>query len=339
VKRLLGLLLGFLLLLVAPAAVLAVCPDSGMLTRGGLLSTICTNCFFPMRVAGAPVGGTVLSLPDVSAPPVCICPGRFFGYPTPGYSFGMWIPTHLMDQTRTAGCSPTLGTSLVSSGASAVLSVKHGGGSEPGTKSSMYHWNLWNSPVAEMIESMQDSVCPSKAWGSEMDLAWVSFIDPTWDNETLSLFQTPEATLFASAPAVAACMVDAVASTFGKPIEALAWCNGAVGTAYPFSGIKGTHSSVVEDASLSSVKGAAMTHRRGMAHLEYGPSAVCVSHPFPMLPKQQYRYQITYPIPQIEYNHWSGTSVFKGLEFRHIPVVGEDWVMYQWTFRECCVNY
>lgn len=338
--KLLPALILLLAALVAPSPAAA---EGGGITcpaAPNVLASVCVNCFFPMRIAGAPVGGVATNLPDVFAPSVCVCPGRFFGYPTPGISYGMWMPTHLMDLTRKVGCSPTLGTSLLSDAASGTLAIKQGGAHDQGaSSSSMYHWNLWVSPVGQMMEQFQDSLCPSKAFGAEFDLAWVSFIDPTWDNETLALFQTPEAALFANPIAAAACAVDAISSTVYKPLDFMPWCVGAWGTAYPFSGIRGGHRSVLVDTGLAAVKGVAMTHRRGMSHLEYGPTAVCASHPFPTLPKQQYRYQVAYPVPQIEFNHWGGTETMKGIEFRHIPVKGEDWVQYLWTYRECCINF
>lgn len=62
------------------------CPDAGLFSQGGLVSKVCTTCYFPIYIGDSlPIGGNTQRKPDDDpSSGTCICPGRIFGYPTPG---------------------------------------------------------------------------------------------------------------------------------------------------------------------------------------------------------------------------------------------------------------
>lgn len=68
------------------------------------------------------------------------------------------------------------------------------------------------------------------------DVAMMTEILPQWNNDILSLIINPEALLFANPISTITCSADAAAASFGMPLNALFWCMGSWGNAYPLSG-------------------------------------------------------------------------------------------------------
>lgn len=321
------------------------CPDSSTF-GGGAIANICWTCFFPITVARVPVGSdSDYSVPLGSAQATCTCPGRLFGYPTTGVTVGMWQPTHITEVVKQPWCSPTLGSELSNASAGGDASgYKLGplGGyssEQPGSGRNAYYNAHWFAfPGGVVLDVIQDSYCFSDL-GVDPDLLYVSEIDPLWNNDELSLFTVPEAVLFANPVAVAACMADAAAATAKQPLPFLFWCFGEWGTAYPHTGNVAHQASPPRDTSLVAAKFLAGLHRRGLAWQAMGDTAVCRDHPQPIIPKNQYKYQIVYPIAERLNNHWIGSSTYRWGEWRNIPGVGEDFVYLNWTRQECCLNF
>lgn len=173
-----------------------------------------------------------------------------------------------------------------------------------------------------------DAVCVAESGGGDMDLAYVSEIDPTWNSDTLAMYTHPEAVLFSNPIAIASCMADAAASTIYKPIPMMFWCHGAHGHAYPFTGNNNV-SDPANSTSSAASRALAALHRRGIAKQTYGTMAVCRDHPNPTLPRQQYRLQTMFPIPgcrtttgsvRIPQAGWEGSSTSR--RGRGLPLPG-----------------
>lgn len=310
------------------------CPDSGILTQGGFLSSLCWNCFFPIEIAGVAAGGMITDLPDDRAQSVCVCPGRF-GIPTPGITVGMWQPSYLIETTRGEGCSTVAGGTALLGGAKATLGA--GGYSSGG--SAFYHTILWQFPVSMVTRMLPQAVC-SKAGKNSLGIKQISALDPTWNNDELSMMLTPDALLFTSPVADAACIADAIAATATKPIQALYHCAGAWGRMFPMTGTTGMHNATADDYSLAGARLLAQQHRLGGLKMTYGPVAVCQDIPMPIMPKQQYRFTQMYPIPETLKSRWMGANTtVTGVEMRTVPITGEDFVQTVWTFEQCCTNF
>lgn len=322
------------------------CPNASLF-GGGALVNICWTCFFPITIGRVPIGtDLVANVPVGSAAPTCLCPGRLFGLPTWGATVGMWQPTHITEVVRQPWCSPTLGGALSNAGtAGAASGFRLGswggyGSEDDGEESNEAFYNVhWFAfPAGVVLDVIQDSYCFSDL-GVDPDLLWVSEIDPLWNNDELALFTIPEAIIFANPVAIAACMADSVAATVKQPLPFLFWCFGEWGTAYPHTGNINTQASPPRDTSLIAAKFLAALHRRGLAWKAMGDTAVCRDHPQPIIPKNQYKYQIVYPIPERLNNHWIGSSTYRWGEWRNIPGIGEDFVYINWTRQECCLNF
>jgi len=322
------------------------CPDAGTFS-GGIISRVCWTCFFPIVIGPVPLGdGT--NMPEDDVYPICVCPGRLFGYPTTGFRLGMWQPTHAIELVRHPFCSPTLGGTLSSASEASEVSRLSLLGSQGEQKTAdekkggsntdayyNFHWMMF--PVSTVLDLLEDSVCVSES-GSDFDVAYISEIDPTWNNAELAMFTHPEAVLFTSLPAIAACVADAVAASSSKPIRALLWCAGSWGHAYPYTGFS-TPDNAANATSHGAFRALAALHRREIALKTYGGPAVCRDHVWATLPKQQYKLQTYYPVAELGRNHWLGASTLTWLGGQvTVPGVGEDFVYLVWTWQACCAN-
>lgn len=327
------------------------CPSGGTFA-GGVFTRLCKTCYLPIVIGPVPVGDR-RSVPLDDVLPTCMCPGRIFGMVTPGLRAAMWQPTHAMEMVRSPFCSPLLGGQLTSAGqagAAAKLRLQGGGGRvQPGDSGglqgaaeqdpgSYYNMHYLAFPVGVVTDLVKDAMCVSEMGGTAIDVAYLSEIDPTWNNDELALFTHPEAVLFTSLPAIAACMADAVASSVYQPLMPLFWCAGAQGHMYPLSG-NSSQKGVADATSHGATRGLAALHRRMIAQKTYNFAAVCRDHPDPLFPKLQYKMQTFYPIPELARNHWAGASTFTWLGGQvSIPGVGEDFVYVKWEWQACCTN-
>lgn len=355
------------------------CPDSGFYSKGKAVSDLCWNCFFPIVIAGQSVSGSdgdattggfgagadatgsglsmsgdfgsrkrgKNKLPDRKASPLCVCPGRTMGYPSPGITWGMWFPTHSMEMTRKPWCSPILfgeklGSESMTNMQSISVAAMDGGPStgaahpaDGAALGGFYNWHWITFPGYEIMEYFMESLCSPGGMGGDFSYLYFTEFDPTWDNEMLALYTHPEVKVFTSLYARAACMADSVMSTVNKPIEAAMWCAGTWGSLYPYSG-KFPVNATVEAQMLLGARGLAAMHRRGLAKLTYTDRAVCTDAFWFVYPKQQYQFQNMWPVPQKKNANWTGQSSWTFGQHRKKPVVGEERVLMQWTFSECC---
>jgi conjugal transfer pilus assembly protein TraU len=318
------------------------CPDSHFF-EGAAYSNVCWSCIFPIRIAGVPFGAG--GYPDDAAAPFCVCPGKLFGIPSPGFTLGLWEPTHLIEEVRQPYCSPIMGRSFVSENPTVgVADLARWGGFKNQAQDSTsvshayYNFHWWMYPVNAIIDGIVGKVCTRGDSGYDLDIAYLSELDPTFVDDELSLYTTPEAGLFANPTAIAACVADAVAATAYKPIAALYWCAGSWGLSYPFTGQLGDSNSPPRMTSLAAFKGLAAMHRRGLAKRTYGNDAVCAAHIDLLMQKQQYKFQTFFPIPETTSDHWLGENTFRWGEWRNIPYKGEDFVYMQWQWKDCCVT-
>lgn len=305
------------------------CPDAS----SALMDSLCIDCFYPVEIAGAVTGGSAKDLPVPRAPSTCICPGRF-GYPTEGYTVGMWKPSYLLETTRLAGCSTVLGGTFMLGKKTAI---KKAGG--PGESSTFYHVNLYGYPLDMVADMIPSSMCSKPQQNTAFELTYMSALDSTFSDDELANQMAPDAALITGYPAMIACMADAVASTVSQPLEALYFCAGSWGQMFPLTGFTAQKSVPVRESSLAGTRALNLEHRNGELNLTYG-LAVCFDIPWPILPKQQYRFSQAYPMAETKKSRWIGSNVtVTGLERRTQVTTGEDFVQTVWRFEQCCANF
>lgn len=298
-----------------------------------MFTDICWSCIFPIRVAGVPISGGNDYFPDDAVrDPLCMCEDNL-GVPMPGITTSMWEPSRLIEFQRTPGCSSVLNGARFPF--DPIFMGHHGDGDDDPNDDSFMHYHYYAFPLMIMLDMFTGGECNAGGY-VDLDLMYLSEVDPTWNNDELAFFTNPEAALVANPVALLACVGDAVSATAGKPIKQLFWCAGAWGSVYPLSGnVNGGHG-VLNNSSLLSVKAIAALHRRGLAWGTVGRDAMCGGVIRPVLPKDQYKFTMLHPVAETSSAHVLGESIMTWGAGRTIPAVGEDPIYTIWRWKDCC---
>lgn len=169
-----------------------------------------------------------------------------------------------------------------------------------------------------------------------MDIAYMSEVDPLWNDSTLSMMINPEAALFGNLIAQAACAADAVASTAGVPLSPLFWCAGSQGSMYPFTGYTSGEFSPLESSLLVSERMAFKLHREGLVMNTVGADyAVCYQYPSPIVPKERWRYQMVNMYPETNSCHAFGASTQTWGTPHNAPHSKKNFGYLLWRKRNC----
>jgi hypothetical protein len=153
------------------------------------ITDICWDCFFPLSIGGFDLWPS--DKPDPSNPslPVCLCGIR------PGLSFGFWEPVRLIDVTTKPFCFPNLGGLTINPGMYVgnghVSSASQKGGNTQ--MSAQYQAHYYVYPLFYLLELLGDFICFEQA---SFDLAYMTEIDPTWNDDTLAALVYPETVVF-----------------------------------------------------------------------------------------------------------------------------------------------
>lgn len=198
-----------------------------------------------------------------------------------------------------------------------------------------------------LLSWLSDYVCSKKS-STAIDIAFMSELDPSWNNDALAIWVGPEAKIFSAPWAIVACSADAAMATVRKPLKSLYYCAGSWGMVFPMAGSSANQTGLTTNASLTATRGLAKMHRFGIAERTYGTKYLCANGRRFVLEKQQYRMQMVFPLTEASNgrmsknkgssNHWIGASTFRwGGEFS-TPPTKEDYIFLQWGFQECCVT-
>lgn len=298
------------------------------------ITEVCWDCIFPISVGALSIN-LGASRPDTpnQAFPLCACPA--LPLPRVGLSIGIWEPARLVDVSNETGCFANLGFDvdfgLFSRGRT---SVNASAGGDNGSK---WHAHYYYYPLISMLGTTIDALCLET---TAFDLAWMSEIDPLWMDAELSTLLNPEGLLFANPVAQGACAADcAVASSGNLPLDELFWCDGCSGPLYPITGDANNHIGGVQATSVVSAKLLSRMHRLGLAQQTASSTATCSPSYAPIIPKSQYRRQITRPFPSTT-GRFAGAPLGASTQFydryKETPYVGESFGYLFWRKRNCC---
>lgn len=307
------------------------------------ISDICWSCLMPISIGGFNIGkGQAPKKRDTHNPtfPVCTCIKE--NIPIPGITIGFWEPVRLIDITRTPYCMVNLGgMQLTASDLSKVSSYQRGYDKHH-SHHSFYHVHYYIYPLIYWLELITDLVCLEK---TTFDVAYVSELDPTWNDEKLQTLLNPESFLFGNVLAQAACTIDCASATISLPRDEMFWCAGCLGNIYPFSGANADHVGGVQSSSLYATRIIAKMHRLGLAQETSTNDGsingkLCRKSRAMKIKKSQYKLQMTYPRPttgNLDIGCWPlGLSDMLYSSFREYPMAGEDWGYLVWRKRNCC---
>ena len=299
------------------------------------ITDVCWSCMFPLSVGILKIWPS--SRPDTDNPalPVCAC-----GSPVPriGIAVGFWEPVRLVDVTMKPWCFVNLAGTTIKPG----FDIGHGtyggtsmsGGNAQMTAKWNVHWYVY--PLLYWMEIATDFLCLEQ---SSFDIAYVTEIDPLWQDDTLTTLINPEAAVFANPIAQVACAGDCIAATTKKPLDALFWCAGCQGSFYPLNGNVSAHMNPIQSSRLVADRMAYKLHRELLAWGTMGSKGLCGKYAMPIMRKQQYRFQMVNPTPMVSGRYACptiGSSDLKPGSGRTFPVVGEDIGYLVWRKRNCC---
>lgn len=298
---------------------------------------VCWSCIFPLTFGDSELFSH--SQEDFGGNPddiLCACsdPPRF------GVSIGFWEPVRMVEVVRDPWCFAALGGLDLDPGVRArVPTANRGGaGTDDSSSFSFYHAHWYVNPLLHWLQVLLDSDCIER---QELDLAYLTELDPSWGDDSLAALLAPEAYLSANLPATAACAADCVAANAGFPRRELFWCAGCQGKLYPLDGNVSAHVSGRQASSLLTQRMAAKMHRQFATWSAHGPRGACGYWFEEMLDRRTYKYSMLYPKPQTEKLGGRccqpfGRSTAVWAAASEWPIDGEDFVYLLFRKRNCC---
>ena len=298
------------------------------------ITDICWRCLFPISIGSMQVVSG--ENPDTSNPtlPIEVC--KMPVGIRVGLNIGYWEPFALTDVTPTPYCLVNLGGIKLNLGFHAgqggrqMRSPEHNG--------AFYYAHWYKYPVIYWLQIITSMGCMQT---DNFDIAYLTELDPTWNDDELSFIINPEAVLFNSPITQGACAADSIAAQTHLPLDSLFWCAGTQGSMYPLDGTVFDERSPIDAAVLLSERLDFKMHREALIWETKGESGsgfegpVCHESPSPMMPKSRYRYQMTNTIAAADhcypFGHMTATW-----EAGHIsPGSSGDFGFLIWRKRNC----
>jgi conjugal transfer pilus assembly protein TraU len=265
-----------------------------------LITDICYDCMFPISLGGNVVNFGV-SGDDYDSgaggAPVCACPASL----SVGTPVSFWEPVFMVDVTNKPGCMPLLGGIDISPPFNALeygAELRSAAPAGAMKKSAFMHVNEYINPVMTALGVISDSPCLDQRG---FDVPFISWADPTWNDDALAMILTPYGYAFAGIPSIAAEAPDAIAASTGFPTASLFWVAGAWGPLYPVTGNVATTNSPEQTAHLLTARLFAKLHAAGVQQSTAGPAALrsCGATGVPefLMDKRQYKTNRVFPFP------------------------------------------
>lgn len=315
----------FIFLIFMQVNLFAVCAPTGALTVDIILKADYT-AMFPLRIAGIPIiPGRIQDVGGSVSSPICICKDPI---PRIGIPVSFFEPSRLIEVVKDPYCFPSMGFGLTTSGG-ALGGTSGDDGS--GNQSTFYQAHYYIFPIYALLELLTDFICLQM---TGFDMAYLTEVDPLWNNDTLSAILNPEALLFGNPISNLACIADAVTSAVFEPIDALFWCKGSWGNAYPLTGQTGGDGFVEGGASVAASL-IYKLHRQLILWGSWGQAGLCGYYPAPIWRKSAYRLQVVTPIPSL-YATTIGTTGMLWSFGKNPPFVGDNFSYLLFKKRECC---
>ncbi len=223
-------LAGVLLVLIScmPSQATAAASNAGDGRWVNPISDVCWKCLFPMTLGNIQLAAGPQKDTNNPASPIQICPyGVFYRI---GLAIGFWEPMAMVDVTREPGVMVNMGGFKIDLGRTGTGTA---GQSDRPAAGTFYHVHWYKYPLIFWLNIITSLGCLQTG---DMDIAYLSEVDPLWNDSTLSMLINPEAALFGNLIAQGACAADAAASSAGLPLSPLFWCAGSQGSIYPLTG-------------------------------------------------------------------------------------------------------
>jgi conjugal transfer pilus assembly protein TraU len=280
---------------------------------------------FPMSVGGVVELGGDSKYSHGTGSPICTCART--AIPMVGVKVSFWEPARIIDTVKDPFCMMPFGQSIAPAG---QLSVKGAGSRD--TKDSrqfnQFHWYIF--PALALLDMYYDLPCVD--YKKEFDVAMMTELLLTWNNDQYASIINPEALLVANPIAQLACMADATSVMFNRPIDQLFWCIGNQ-SVYPIAGTAAS-ADPVEAHSANAAKAIFQMGRLGLLW-QYRADG-CGLTPSIMWSKSRWRLQLSKPVKASE-ARYPGVPGVIWSSLKHPPL--EDnfmWILFRKL--DCCVG-
>ncbi len=321
----------------------ALCtPAAGGVKSGTFLNPITDVAWheiFPIKLAGI----TLISAsgnydtPDQASFPICICPVPPPLFFRPGIPVSFWEPARIIETVWTPYYFPFigagLGTSLAASGTLTGSNNNLNDGEVDQSTFGQAHYMIF--PVWSMLELLTDLVCIEH---SGFDVAYITEIDPLWQDDELAFIIQPEALLFANQFAQMACIADSVSVNAWRPMEALFWCIGSGGSSYPLTGHVNDSKIIQANATIA----ARMIYKLSRELLICDTNVnLCGCVPTPIWIKPNYKLQAARPMVQTKAWPIGKSQFFYGAglnpPYRGAKGPAGEFLWILFRKRSCCI--
>jgi conjugal transfer pilus assembly protein TraU len=256
-----------------------------------IFERVAWNEIFPMKIGGATVRGSSgnYDVEDKTTDTICVC--DLGVVEQIGVTTSFWEPARMIETVKDPYYSPFFGTELPMSDTEAAgfLGGAQSSLVEGDADSSFSQAHYFIFPVMKMLELMVGMTCGEIA---PFDMAYLSELDPTWNDDLLAMMSMPDALLFSNPYAIMACMADTVAASFDYPLDPMFWCLG-YDTTYPLTG---STTNVNLTASNFTLAGRALFSQARRLQLHDAALDECMNVPFPILWKSHYKLQLAKPV-------------------------------------------
>jgi conjugal transfer pilus assembly protein TraU len=311
--------IGFLFCM--PVTSYAVCNTSPL----NPITDISWSCIFPISIGGiATSGADETSQNDT---PVCIC--HEGAVPRVGLKVSFWEPARIIDTVADPYCMMPLGTTINNPKPGTLGGSLSNEATGSGKAFQQMHYFIF--PAWKILDMFWDIPCIED---DGFDLAMMSELNPTWNNEVLSLIVNPEAVLFANPASTLACSADAAATMVGFPRNELFWCMGSWGNAYPLAGSITSTDYVGANAGLAA-RSIFLMGRLGML-LDNTPDG-CAKTFTPIWHKNHFKLQMVRPVRDASCQP-IGRNDLLWTSGKH-PNTQDNFEWMVFKHVDCCISY
>ena len=258
------------------------------------LTDICYDCMFPMTLGGGLINlGVQGDDYDTGAGtnPICACANNL----SVGTPVSFWEPRYMVDVTNIAGCMPLMGAVQISLSGSDLQNGAISGG-DTSAKTAFMQLNEYINPVMTALGIISASPCLDNR---SFDIPFMSWADPTWNDDTLALILTPYAFAFSGMTSIAAEIPDSIQATVGFPNQYLFWVAGAWGEMYPLTGNVNVANTPEQVSHLLIARILAKLHAAGTQQSSAGQGALQACNAFGVpeliMDKRQYKTNRVFP--------------------------------------------
>lgn len=292
------------------------------------IKDVCWRCLFPLSIGHANVVSHHLPDTDNAPSPIGVCPtsigARF------GLNIGYWEPVAMVDVTDAPYCLVNLGGTQLHLGSK----VRRGGKQviQEGEMHAFYHVHWYKYPLIAWLNLITSSGCQQ---GGDFDIAYMTELDPTWNDSEMAFVLNPEAVLFGNPVSAGSCAADSLSSTLrNQSLDSLFWCAGSQGSMYPLTGHVNAPLSPVQAALLLTERMNYKMHREALI-TDSNAKDSCKEHRLPVLPKSRYRYEMVNQVADGKHCYPSGHSTLDWEIDKIKPHTPGQYGFLVWRKRNC----